>query len=387
MAYDRDLNFIFNNPTRIVFGENSINEAGQEIVRLKCSKAFLVTDQGVVDAGLAGRVEKALGKKLVGTYDKCIQDSDLRIINEVAEIARSKGADVLVSVGGGSVIDTTKGAAIVLKEGGKIQDIAGYQMLSRPQTPHIVIPTTAGTGSEVTNAAVVKNQEEHRKLEIVDDNIYPNVGILDPTLTEGLPLMLTATTGMDALCHAIESIHNIQMNPMVDAWALRAINLIMEYLPQCVENGKNLFARGQQLLASTMAGIAFTNSQVAMVHAIAHMLGGMFKVPHGLANSILLPHVIRFNADVCGDRYSLITRAMGLDMKKITDENAGEALADAITAFTKKLGVPQKLREAGVPEKELAAAAEVAMGQAPMLVNPRTVNDASEVLGVLKNAW
>lgn len=384
MAYDRDLNFIYNNPTRIVFGENSISEIGEEITRLKCGKAFLVTDKGVVDAGLAGRVEKALGRKLAGTYDQCVQDSDLRIINEVAEIARSKGADILVSVGGGSVIDTTKGAAIVLKEGGRIQDVAGYQMLSQPQTPHIVIPTTAGTGSEVTNAAVVKDQEEHRKMEIVDDNIYPNVGIIDPTMTEGLPPMLTATTGMDALCHAIESIHCIQRQPMADAWALRAIQLIMEYLPQCVENGKDLFARGQQALAATMAGIAFTNSQTAMVHAVAHMLGGMYRVPHGLANSILLPHVVRFNACACPDSYNMVACAMGI---KASDEEAGEAVAGAITALSKKMGVPQKLRDVGVPENNLDQAAEIALSQAPMVVNPRQVDDAQEVLSVLKAAW
>ncbi|PKN52117.1 MAG: NAD-dependent alcohol dehydrogenase [Deltaproteobacteria bacterium HGW-Deltaproteobacteria-13] len=384
MAYDRDLSFIYNNPTRIVFGENSISEVGEEIERLKCGKAFLVTDKGVVNAGLAARVEKALGKKLVGTYDQCVQDSDLRIINEVAGIAREKGADIFVSLGGGSVIDTTKGAAIVLKEGGQIQDVAGYQMLSQPQTPHIVIPTTAGTGSEVTNAAVVKNQEEHRKHEIVDDNIYPNVGIIDPTMTAGLPPMLTATTGMDALCHAVEAIHCTQRQPMADAFALRAIQLIMEYLPQCVENGKDLFARGQQALAATMAGIAFTNSQTAMVHAIAHMLGGMYKVPHGLANSILLPHVVRFNACDCGDSYAMVAVAMGM---KVSDEEAGEAVAGAITALSQKMGVPQRLRDAGVPEDGLAEASEVAMGQAPMVVNPRQVDDAQEVLSVLKQAW
>ena len=387
MAYDRDLAFVYRNPTKLVFGENCINEIGAEIGILKCKKAFVVTDKGVVAAGLAGRVEKALGSNHAGTFDECVQDSDLRIINKVAEIARSKGADVLVSVGGGSVIDTTKGAAIVLKEGGKIQDIAGYQMLSRPQTPHIVIPTTAGTGSEVTNAAVVKDQEEHRKLEIVDDNIYPNVGMLDPTLTVGLPPGLTATTGMDAMCHAIESMHNIQAHPIVDAWALHAIRLIVKYLPRCVENGKDLFARGQQLAAATIAGVAFTSSQVAMVHALAHSLGGLFKVPHGLANSILLPHVVRFNADACGDKYAMIANAMGLDMKEITDENAGEAVASALTAFTKKMGVPQKLREVGVSEGGLLQVAELAMGQAPMVVNPRPVSDATEALGVLKNAW
>jgi aldehyde dehydrogenase (NAD+) len=384
MAYDSDLSFIYRNPTKIVFGQNSISEVGQEVDALKCSKAFLMTDKGVVDAGLAERVVKALGKKLVGTYDKCIQDSSLHIVNEAAEIARGKGADVLVSVGGGSVIDTTKGVAIVLKEGGKIQDYAGYQGLSRPQTPHIVIPTTAGTGSEVTYFAVIKDQDNKRKLEFGEDNIIPNVGILDPTMTVGLPPQLTATTGMDAFCHALESVHANQCQPMADAMALRAIQLIMEYLPQCVENGKDLLARGQTLIASTMAGIAFCNAQIGLVHAMAHTIGGMFKVPHGLANSILMPHCVRYNMDACGDRYALIARAMGMN---VSDDEAGEAVANAITRLTKKMGVPQKLREVGVPESGLDEASDVTLTMGGMVYNPKFISDAAEVLGVFKNAW
>ncbi|OHD66552.1 MAG: hypothetical protein A2176_02140 [Spirochaetes bacterium RBG_13_51_14] len=387
MAYDRDLSFIYRNPTKLVFGENSINEVEQEVVSLKCSKAFVVTDKGVVDAGLTGRVEKVLGKKHVGTYDKCTQDSGLHLINEAAEIAKSKGADILVSVGGGSAIDTAKGMAIVLKEGIKIQDHTGYQSLSRPQTPHIVIPTTAGTGSEVTYFAVVKDWEQNRKIEIGEDNIIPNVGILDPTMTVGLPPQLTATTGMDAFCHALESIHANQSSPVADAMAIHAIQLIVEYLPRCVENGKDLFARGQQLLASTMGGIAFCNGQIALVHAMAHTVGGLFKVPHGLANSILLPHVVRYNMDACGDRYAVVARAMGLDMKGINDENAGEAVANAISALTRKMGVPQKLRDAGVPESGLVKASEVTMTMGGVVFNPKPISDANEVLGVYKNAW
>jgi alcohol dehydrogenase len=387
MAYDRDLNFIYRNPTRLVYGENSINEVGQEIDGLRCSKAFLVTDKGVVNAGLAERVEKVLGKKLVGTFDGCIQDSDLRIINEVAEIARSKGADILVSVGGGSVIDTTKGIALVLKEGGKIEDYKGQQCLSRPQTPHIVIPTTAGTGSEVTYFAVIKDQVNHQKHPYCDDNIIPNVGILDPTMTVGLPPMLTATTGMDAFSHALESMHATQCEPVVDAMAIGAIRLIVEYLPKCVENGSDVFARGQQLLASTMAGIAFNNGQVGMVHALAHTVGGMFKVPHGLANSLFLPYVVRFNMDVCGDKYTMIAQAMGLDMKDINDENSGEAVATAITALTKKMGVPQKLRDVGVPEDGLAQLAENTLSDGSIVYNPKPVFDAEEVLSVIMQAW
>jgi alcohol dehydrogenase class IV len=387
MAYDSDLSFIYRNPTKLVFGQNSITEVGAEIDGLKCSKAFLVTDPGVVAVGLADRVIKALGPKLVGTFDGCIQDSDLRLINEVAEIARSKGADVLVSVGGGSVIDTTKGMAIVLKEGGKIQDYTGYQALSRPQTPHIVIPTTAGTGSEVTYFAVIKDQENHRKLEFGEDNIIPNVGILDPLMTVGLPPMLTATTGMDAFCHALEAIHSTPCSPIADAMALHAIRLIVEYLPTCVENGKDILARGQMLIAATMAGIAFNNAQVGLVHAMAHTVGGLFGVPHGLANSILLPHVVRFNKDVCADRYAMIARAMDLDVKGLSDEDASEVLADAISKLTKRMGVPQMLRDAGVPENGLAEASEVCQGQGPMVYNPKVICESEEILGVFKQAW
>ncbi|MBU1171449.1 MAG: iron-containing alcohol dehydrogenase [Proteobacteria bacterium] len=386
MSYDRDLSFIYRNPTRLVFGENTVNEVNQEVDELGCSRAFVVTDKGVVEAGLTERVEKALGKLWVGTYDKCIQDSSLHIINEAAEIARSKGADVLVSVGGGSVIDTTKGIAIVLKEGGGIQDHQGMQSLTRPQTPHIVIPTTAGTGSEVTYFAVIKDQDNNRKLEFSEDRIIPNVGILDPTMIAGLPPMLTATTGMDAFSHALESIHTTQSSPISDAMATHAIEMIVKYLPKCMENGKDLFARGQQLLASTMAGIAFNNAQVALVHAMAHTVGGLFSVPHGTANSILLPHVVRFNMDACADRYVLVARAMGLKTQGLSDEEIGESVAHAISQFTKSLGIPQKLGDVGVPESRLVEASEVTLSQGPMVFNPKMVSDPDEILSVYKNA-
>lgn len=387
MAYDRDLAFIYRNPTRLVYGENTVSEVNQEVEGLGCCRAFVVTDPGIVAAGLTERVVKALGKYHVGTFDQCIQDSDLKVINEAAAIAKSKDADVLISVGGGSVIDTTKGMAIVLKEGGKIEDHQGMQMLTRPQTPHIVIPTTAGTGSEVTYFAVIKDQVNHRKLEFSEDRIIPNVGILDPTMTAGLPPMLTATTGMDAFCHALESIHTTQCTPVTDALAMHAIEMVVEHLPTCVTNGKDLHARGQQLLASTLAGIAFNNAQVALVHAMAHTVGGLFSVPHGTANSILMPHVVRFNMDVCAERYRLVARAMGLNTAGKSDEDVALAVADAISAFTKKLGIPQTLREVGVPEDRLAEASETTLTQGPMVFNPKFVSDPEEILGVYKNAW
>ncbi|MEW5784608.1 MAG: iron-containing alcohol dehydrogenase [Bacillota bacterium] len=387
MAYDRELSFIYNNPTRTIYGENSIRDIGMEVENLGCSRALLVTDKGVAEAGLADRVAQALGRRYAGTYDRCVQDSGVHLVNEGAAFALEKGADSLVSVGGGSTIDTAKGMAVIMKEGGCLQDYSGIQMLSRPQTPHIVVPTTAGTGSEVTYAAVIKDWEQNVKLLFCDNFIIPNTAILDPTMTAGLPAQLTATTGMDALTHAIEAIHALQCEPISDAMALHAIRLIVEYLPRCVEQGDDLVARGQQQIAATMAGVAFGNAQVGLVHAMAHSVGALFKVPHGLANSILLPHVMLYNLEDCPDRYALVAQAMGLDTRALSDHEAGEAAAAAVWKLTKKMGVPQRLRDAGVPESGLAEAANLSLSDGAIVYNPKMIMEAEEVLKVYREAW
>ncbi len=387
MAYDKDLSFIYKNYTRLIFGINSVRDVKSEVDELKCSRAFIVTDQGVTAAGLVEKVEKALGNKLVGKFDECPQDSGFHIVNQAADLAREAGADCLVSVGGGSVIDTAKGMSIVISEGGKLEDYSGFQLLSHPITPHIVIPTTAGTGSEVTWAFVIKDWEKNQKILYGDDYLMPNTAILDPVMTQGLPPMLTATTGMDALTHAIEAIHALQAEPVTDALAFGAIRMIMEYLPICVEKGDDLFARGQQQIAATMAGIAFSNAQVGLVHAMAHSAGALFKVPHGLGNSILLPYVMQFNLEECPDRYAYVARAMDVYEKGMSDEEASNAAIEAVWDFTKKLGVPQKLSEVGVPEDGLPAVAELTLSDGALVYNPRMVMDAEEVLGVCKKAF
>jgi aldehyde dehydrogenase (NAD+) len=387
LSYDRDLSFEYNNPTKIIFGENSVKDIGLEVDNLGGSKAMIITDPGVVKAGLTTRIEKALGRRYVGTFDGCVQDSGFKLVNDAADFARKKGTDLLVSVGGGSVIDTAKGISVLLREGGQLQDYSGVQMLNRPQTPHIVVPTTAGTGSEVTWAAIIKNEERNAKETLLDYYLIPSIAILDPTMIAGLPPHLTAGTGMDALTHAIEGIHAMQRQPIADAMALHAIRLIVEYLPRCVEKGDDLLARGQQMLAATMAGVAFGNAQVGLVHAIAHSVGALFGVPHGLANGILLPHVMLFNLEECADRYALIARAMDLDIRGLDDQEAGKKAAESVWDLTKKIGLTQKLRDAGVPEDGLTEAAELSMSDASIIYNPRMVIDADEVLEVLKQAW
>lgn len=387
MAYDKDLSFIYKNYTRLIFGINSVRDTGAEVDELKCSKAFIVTDKGVTDAGLVEMVEKALGKRLIGKFDECPQDSGFHIVNQAADLARQAGADCLVSVGGGSVIDTAKGMAIVISEGGKLEDYSGFQLLTHPITPHIVIPTTAGTGSEVTWAFVIKDWEKNQKILYGDDYLMPNTAILDPVMTKGLPPALTATTGMDALTHAIEAIHAMQAEPVTDALAFGAIQMILEYLPVCVANGDDLFSRGQQQIAATMAGIAFSNAQVGLVHAMAHSAGALFKVPHGMANSILLPYVMQFNLEECPDRYAYVARAMGVHEKGMSDEDACNAAIDAIWEFTSGMGVPQKLSEVGVTEDGLAEAAELTLSDGALVYNPRMVMDAEEVLEVYRKAF
>lgn len=387
MAYDTDLSFIYKNPTRVVFGVNSLRDLGPEVDELKCSKAFVVTDKGVAAAGLLEKVEQALGKRWVGTFDECPQDSGVHIVNQAAEIARDKGADILVSLGGGSVIDTAKGIAILLKEGGQLQDHYGLQLFTRPQTPHIAIPTTAGTGSEVTWAYVVKDWEKNQKILCGDDHIIPNTAILDPVLTQGLPPKITAFTGMDALTHAIEAIHALQAEPITDIMAFGAIRLIMQYLPVCVENGDDLFARGQQQIAATTAGVAFSNAQIGMVHAAAHSVGALYKVPHGLANSILLPHVMEYNMDECADRYALVADAMGVKEKGMSDEEASLAAIDAVNTLTKKIGLPRRLSEAGVEEAGLEEVAELSLSDGAIVYNPKLIYESEQVMEVLRKAF
>lgn len=387
MEYDADLAFVYRNPTRIVFGVGTADDVGIEVGELGCRRAFVVTDRGVADAGILERVENALGAKHVGTFDGCIQDSGVGLINTATDLARAADADCLVSVGGGSTIDTAKGISILLKEGGNLEDYSGFQMLKRAQTPHVAIPTTAGTGSEATMTAVVKDWEKHQKLLFSDNHIIPRVGILDPTIVAGLPRGLTATTGMDAFTHAVEAIHTVQASPMADAMALRAVTLISAYLPRCVADGEDLVARGQVQCAATMAGIAFDNAQVGLPHAMAHSLGGLFGTPHGVANSIVLPHAMRFNLDSCPDRYRLVAEAMGLDVCDMSDIEAARAAIEAISIFTRDLGIEGRLRDTGVPRDGLPEAAELCMSDGCIVYNPTMILESEQVLEVFAQAW
>ena len=385
MTYDADLSFNYFSPTRVVFEVGAIREIPIQIAELG-TKAVLVTDAGLIETGLVEKVKKTIGSKLAGVFSDVPQDSGMEVVEAGSEYANSVGADVVVSLGGGSVIDTAKGMCILTRQGGSLTDFEGFQMLTEPQTPHIAVPTTAGTGSEVTMGAVILNREAGQKIIIGENHIIPRTAILDPTLTLGLPPDLTASTGMDALTHAIESFVATTRNPISDALALYAIKLIARYLPTAVKNGSDLLARGQMQVAALTAGWAFSNGYLGAVHAMSHSLGAVKHIPHGVANALLLPHVMRFNLQEIPELIAEIGTAMGVQTQGIPARDAGELTIAAIETLLSEICLPRKLRELDVSEDDFEACAELAMSDGSIVCNPRMIMEPEEVVELYKQA-
>lgn len=386
MAYGADLDFSVYQPTRVVFGDGVVGELALECKRLGIERPLVVTDKLLRDqTDVIARVEKALGARAGGVYDGVIPDTGVEVIDDGARLGKERGCDGLVSVGGGSAIDTAKGIAIVMTEGGSIRDHQGASRLSRRQTPHIAVPTTAGTGSEVSLYIVVKDHAAHEKMHFMDDRIIPDAAVLDPSLTLGMPPKLTAATGMDALTHAIEAYTSLNKNPIADGLALQAIRMVARHLPAAVDNGDDKVARGQMLLAANIAGLAFNSTGVGLVHAMAHVIGARHGVHHGTANAICLPHVIRFNADELGSCYR--AEALGVDARGLGDEMAGEAAAQAVAHLIGRVKLPARLRDVGVPEGDLAACAEGSLSDGAIVYNGKFAADQELVLGVYRRAY
>jgi alcohol dehydrogenase class IV len=324
----------------------------------------------------------------VGIYDNIPPDPDLESVDGATDKARELKADCIVSVGGGSVIDAGKVVCVALKSGGKANDyINRWYALSEPQTPHIVVPTTAGTGSEVTNLAVITNRTAGRKLFIADPKITPNAAILDPRFTMTLPKDMTVATAMDAMTHAVEAVMSIMANQICDGQAFQAIRLISENLPLVVADGKNETARLNMQIAATMAGWSFTVAQVGLAHAMAHTVGTLHHVPHGAACGIMLPKVMRFNVDHATGKLALVAQALGVDTKGMEERDAALAAADAVEALMAKVGHPMRLRDVGVPEEGLALCAFHALADSSALFNARPTGDPGEILKLLQQAY
>ena len=380
--------FGYNCPTAIMAGHGSLTAIYKAIVDLGCKRALILTDPGVRAAGLADLVKNSLVDFCVGIFDDIPQDPDLECVDAATAMAREVRADCIVSVGGGSVIDAGKAVCITLKYGGKANDyINRWYALSEPVTPHIVVPTTAGTGSEVTSAAVITNKTAGRKLFVADPKIVPNAAILDPRFTMTLPKGMTVGSAMDAMTHAVEASVSTMSNEICDGQALHAIRLISQNLPLVAEDGQNEKARLNMQIAATMAGWSFTVAQVGLAHCIAHTIGTLHHVPHGVACGVALPHVMRFNVDHATAKLAGVAQALGVDTRDMSERDAALAAADAVEALMQKVGHPMRLRDVGVPEDNLLACAFHAIADSNSLFNPRPIADPMEVYNLLTQAY
>ena len=368
--------------TRVISGHDLLGSTGFEFQKEGAHRVFIVTDAVVRGTGLVERVEAGVvdgGLEVVGVFDDVPQDSSTHVVDSCAAAAREAGADSFLAVGGGSVLDTAKVACAIFTHGGTAREQEGFFLMPREDdgmgrpldiAPLACIPTTAGTGSEVSMAAVIKDPEEKVKLEVVDFPLAPRLAILDPESTRTLPASVAAATGMDAMTHAIEGYTCIEWDPYQDARSLQALRLIRDNFEHAVERGaEDDDARGNMLVAASLA----ITLNLGSVHAMSHPCGAHYGVPHGVANAIHLPHVIRFNAagasDIA-DRFRDVNEVLGVETGG-SDAEIADALAEHVTGLISRLGLPTRLSEVGVPEDGIPVLVEGAMGDGTSLLNPR----------------
>jgi alcohol dehydrogenase class IV len=368
-------------PTRVISGRDLLGSTGFEFQKEGARRALIVTDEVIRATGLVERVEAGVadgGLDVAGVFDGVPQDSSTEVVDRCAAAAKEAGADSFLAVGGGSVMDTAKVADAVFTHGGSAREQEGFMLMPREDggmgrplelAPLACIPTTAGTGSEASMAAVIKEPREKVKLEIADFPLFPRLAILDPESTRTLPPSVAAATGMDAMTHSVEGYVSTDWSPHQDARSLHALRMIRDNLERAVETPEDEEARGNMLIA---ANIAITFS-LGSVHALSHPVGAHFGVPHGVANAIHLPHVIRFNAEGgpdIADRYRDIGEILGVD-----DPDIGEALAAYVLDFVAKLGLPTRLSQVGVPETGIPELVQGAVGDGTTLLNPREASE------------
>ena len=375
--------FEFFCPTKIVCGAHALDKLPGELESRGVTHPLVMTDAGLVKLGVAAKLTDVLDAAGVAyeVFDQVPPDSSMDVVNEVARLYTERGCDGFVAIGGGSVIDTTKGAAASLAcEGVDFATLQGSEILKADLPPLIAVPTTAGTGSEVTLVAVVADTHKHAKLSFTSYKLVPHAAILDPALTSSLPPKLTATTGMDALTHAVEAYTSIQKNPVSDAFAVKAIELIAENLPVACREGANVDARTSLALGSLLAGAAFSNAMVGIVHALGHSLGGLCHIPHGQAMMMLLPHCVRYNLDrgIHAGLYGELLEhlaparaaALGPDASTAERDKAFcEHLFELNDLYHDQYGVPLALSELGVTREDLPAVAKQARYDGAALYN------------------
>lgn len=375
-------------PTDIHFGVGAIRSLPERVRALGARHVFVVTDPGVRAAGLLDRLAEPLdGARIPMTvFDRVTADSSSTLIVEAGKTLAASGADVVVGLGGGSALDTAKAVAALATNPGSPLDYVGLHKVTVRPLPVVAVPTTAGTGSEVTLWSVFTDDARLLKVAIGGILMYPAVALCDPELTLDLPTPLTAATGMDALGHAIECYTNTACQPISASLALRAIELIGAHLRTAALNGRDRQARYAMMLASTMAGVAMNSTRLGLAHALAMPLGsGDLKIPHGIAIAVTLPPVMEFNHMAAPDRFAAVSRALGEPVEGLPALDAAARAACAVRRLADAIGIPRGLSECGLTDDRIPEVVEEAMKSGNVAVNPRRTS-RDELAGVLRRA-
>ncbi len=397
--------FTFHSAVQLLFGRNAVRQVGDIASRLRAKRAFVVTDKILVKAGICDKVRESLTKAglAIEVFDGGEPEPSIGMVLRGLEAAKAFRPDVLVGLGGGSNMDAAKLAAIALGHGGDPRDYVGEEKVPGPVMPLLCVPTTAGTGSEVSAAAVFTDTDKQLKVSCLSNYLRPAAAVVDPLLTVSCPSKVTADSGIDALTHAIEGYTAVDnsayplpdgersvyqgKNPFADMCAEKTFKLVGKYLRRAVRDGNDLEARDGMALAATMAGLAFSNSGVALVHAMEYPVGAAVHCSHGQGNGILLPYVMRYNSSARQEEFGYIAELLGDDTTGESEAGAADAAIRAVESLRKDIGIPNRLREIGVKEEMIPAFAEKAFNvKRLMRVNPRYPT-LEEIEQIFRQAW
>lgn len=362
----------------IVFGLDSMAEAAHAALRLGGLRPLLVTDPGLIEAGwvdeLVGHLrDQGVQAQVWSALTPNPKDHE---ITAGHEFYRSRGCDVLIALGGGSVIDAAKGIAILSANGGDILDYAGVDKATMPIPPLVVLPSTSGTGADVSQFCIVTDTTRNTKITILGRALVPDITVIDPRLLTTMPEWLNAATGLDALTHGIEAFVSLGHNQLTDHHALRSVVMVTENLVTTIERPQDMQARVLMAQAALEAGLAFTNAILGAAHAMSHQVGGLLDLPHGVINGVLLPHVVRFNAEADPAPFATIATCLGIADKRAPELESALALADRLQDLARQVGVPRRLAELGVRDEDVPVLARNAMADACITTNPRAADEA-----------
>ncbi|MDQ0218684.1 iron-containing alcohol dehydrogenase [Peribacillus cavernae] len=382
--------FEFGLHTQIHFGVGRLQELPSILKKYNYKNILICTDKGIANSGALDHIETILknGDIKYEVFTEVEPDPTIRVVKKVEQLFKEKNCDAIIGLGGGSSIDTAKGVSIAVANPGDLNQFEGKNQIPNRGPDVIAIPTTAGTGSEVTHAAVLKDEERKYKMGILSEHLHPKAAILDPALLTTLPRGLAAITGMDALSHAIESYTSNQAQPITEALGLHAIELIGKWLRPFVADRTNLEAASNMMLASTIAGTAFIWGRVAAVHALSHPLGGRYKIAHGQANSMLLPVVMEYNLSSNFQKFKNIAALLGERVEDLSLRSAAEKSVDAVKELVTDLGIPKTLKDINIELslEEIQVVAQEAFDSGIANANPKncTVQDLVSMINTIK---